>query len=108
MTEMERREAGIDSLLRSSMAAPVPTLSPDFEQRVIRGLRPGSRALGRNRRILLACYGLLSVVTSAVVMRGEGLDWAAIDVMILAPLALAGIVSWASRSTHATMRPSAK
>jgi len=30
---MDPREAGIDSLLRRSMAAPVPILPPDFDQR---------------------------------------------------------------------------
>ena len=108
MTEMEPREAGIDSLLRRSMAAPVPSLPPEFNQRLMREVRRSSQPLDRYRRILLAGYGLTSVVASAVVMRGQGLDWGAIAVMILGPLALVATVPWARRATHTTMRHSAK
>ena len=108
MTEMEPREAGIDSLLRRSMAAPVPSLPPDFDQRLMRELRQSSQVLARYRRILLTCYGLVSVVTSAMVMRGQGLDWGAVAVMILGALALVATVPWARRATHTTMRHSAR
>ncbi|MFN0105189.1 MAG: hypothetical protein ACKV2U_24275 [Bryobacteraceae bacterium] len=96
MTEMEPREAGIDSLLRRSMAAPVPSLPPDFDQRVMRELRQSSRVPGRYRWILLTCYGLISVVTSAVVMRGQGLDWGVVAAMILGRLALVATVAKSS------------
>ena len=46
------------------------------------------QGLGRYGRIVLTFYGLISVVVSAVVMRGQGLDWGAIAAMILGPLAL--------------------
>jgi hypothetical protein len=108
VTEMEPREAGMDSLLRRSMAAPAPSLPPDFDQRLMRELRQSSQAPARYRRILLTCYGLISVVTSVVVMRGQGLDWGPIAVMILGPLALVAPVPWARRATHTTMRHSAK
>jgi len=108
VTEMEPRDAGIDSLLRRSMAAPVPSLPPDFDQRVMRELRRSSQPLDRYRRILLAGYGVMSVAASAVVMRGQGLDWGAIAVMILGPLALVAAVRWARRATHTTMRHGAK
>lgn len=108
MTEMEPREAGIDSLLRRSMAAPVPSLPPDFDQRLMRELRRSSQPLDRYRRILLTGYGLTSAVASAVVMRGQGLGWGAIAVMNLGPLALVAAVPWARRATHTTMRHSAK
>jgi hypothetical protein len=88
VTEMEPREGGVDSLLRRSMAAPVPSLPPDFDQRLLCEVRRSSRPLDRYRGMLLAGYGLTSVVASAVVMRGQGLDWGAIAVMILGPLAL--------------------
>src|ERR1017187_6241067 len=100
MTDMEPRDAKIDSLLRRSLAAPVPRLPPDFDQRLMRELRPGSPVLDRYRRILLTGYGLISVVASAVVMRGQGLDWVAIAVMILGPLALVAAVPWARRATR--------
>ena len=105
---MEPREGGIDDLLRRSMAAPVPSLPADFDQRLMRKVRRGPQPLDRYRRILLTGYGLTSVMASAVVMRGQGLDWGAISVMILVPLALVATVPWARRATHTTMRHSAK
>jgi hypothetical protein len=110
---MDPREAAIDSLLRRSMAAPVPSPPPDFDQQLMRELRQGlqrqsSPVLDRYRRILLTCYGLTSVVVCAVVMRSQGLDWGAIAVMILGPLALVATVPWARRATHTRIRHSAK
>ena len=104
MTEMEPREAEIDNLLRRSMAAPVPSLPPDFDQRLMREVRRSSRPLDRYGRILLTGYGLMSVVASAVVMRGQGLDWGAVSVMILGPLTLVAAACWAWRATYTTMR----
>jgi hypothetical protein len=104
VTEMEPREAGIDSLLRRSMAAPVPNLPPDFDQRLLRELRRGPRVLDRRHRILLAGYGLISVATSAVVMRGQGLEWGTIAVMIAGPLALVAAVPWVRATTRHNAR----
>lgn len=104
MTDMEPRENGIDSLLRSSMAAPVPRLSQDFDQRLMRKLRQGSQPRNRYRRILIAGYGLTSVVASAVLMRGQGMGWGSIAVMTLAPIALVAVVPWMRRVTHATSK----
>jgi hypothetical protein len=98
VTEMEPRETEIDSLLRRSMAGPVPSLSPDFDRRLLREVRRSSQPLDRYRRILLSGYGLTSVVTSAVVMRGYGLDWGVISVTILGPLALLAAAGWARRA----------
>jgi hypothetical protein len=99
VTEMEPREAEIDHLLRRSLAAPVPSLPPDFDQRLMSKVRRSSQPLDRYRRILLTGYGLTSVVTSAVVMRGQGLDWGPLSVMILGPLALVAATGWAWRAT---------
>ena len=104
MTEMEPREAGIDSLLRRSLAAPVPSLSPDFDQRLMREVRRGSQPLDRYGRILLAGYGLMSALTCGVVMRSRGLDWGAITVTIIGPLALIAAARWTRRRTHTTMK----
>jgi hypothetical protein len=104
---MEPREADIDSLLRRSMAAPIPSLPLDFDQRLLREVRRTGQPLDRYRQILIASYGLTSVVASAVVMRGQGLDWGAIAVMILGPLVLVAAVSWSLRATHRKMRHSA-
>jgi hypothetical protein len=105
---MEPREAEIDSLLRRSMAAPVPRLPLDFDERLMREVRRSSQPLDRYRRIPLTGYGLTSVVTSAAVMRGQGLGWGAISVMILGPLALVAAARWARRATYTTMRHGAK
>ena len=108
VTEMEPSEAGIDSVLRRSMAAPLPSLPSDFHQRLMREVRRGSQPLDRYRRILFTGYGLTSALVSAVIMRGQGLDWGAIAVMILGPVALAAAAPWARRATRTTMRHSAK
>ena len=101
--QTEPREGEIDRLLRCSMAAPVPSLPADFDQRLIRELRRGLQPFDRYRRLLLTGYGLTSAVTSAVVMRGQGLDWGAISLMILGPLALLAAVCWARREARTSM-----
>lgn len=108
MTEMEPRETGIDNLLRRSLAAPVPRLQPDFDERVMRELRRTSQPLDRFRTTLLVGYGLISVVASAVVMRGQGLDWGPIAATILASLAVVGAVALVRRATQTALRHSAE
>jgi hypothetical protein len=118
MTEMEPRDAPVgsqidnqrdrqmDNLLRRSMAAPIPSLSPDFDQRLmrkIRDLRPGAQPLDQYRKLLLTCYGVVSVVASAVVMHGQGLGWGPTAGMILAPLALVAATPPAWRAAHAAL-----
>jgi hypothetical protein len=94
----------IDNLLRRSMAAPVPSLPPDFDRRVMRKLDRKSQPLDRYFRILMTGYGLLSVVVSASVMRGQGLGWGAIAVTILAPLALLATTLRVRSAIHSTVR----
>jgi hypothetical protein len=118
VTEREPHETGIDGLLRRSLAAPVPSLPLDFDQRVMRELRQrsagqssqhrSSSALDRYGWILLTGYGLISVAVSAVVMRGQGLQWGAIAVMTLAPLISVATVTGAGRAIRTTMRHSTK
>ena len=110
MTEMNPHQPGIDSLLRRSMAASVPSLPPDFDQRVMRELREQRRSsepLDRYRRILLTGYALTSGIASAVVMRGQSLNWGPIAMMIVAPLVLLAAARWARRATHTTLPRSA-
>jgi anti-sigma factor RsiW len=87
MSDMDSREAEIDNLLRRSMSAPVPRLSPDFHQAVSRELRRRSQPPTQYGRILLTGYGVISAMTSILVMRGQGLGWGAIAAMTLGPLA---------------------
>jgi hypothetical protein len=106
MTEMEpretetTREAKMDLLLRRSLAAPVPSLPPDFDERLMREVRRSSQPLDRYPRLLLIGYGLTSVVVSAVVMRGQGLDWGTISVMTMGPLVLVAAARWARLSSR--------
>lgn len=88
MSDLDPREAEMDGLLRRSMAVPVPRLSQDFHQALSRKLRRRSEPPHPLGPILLAGYGFVSLVTSIVVMRGQGLDWVAIAVMTLGPLAV--------------------
>jgi hypothetical protein len=78
----------MDSLLRRSLSAPVPSLSPGFDERLSREVRRGSQPLNPKGRMLLAGYGLLSAAVCVVVMHGQGLGWEAIALMTLGPLAL--------------------
>jgi hypothetical protein len=89
MSEMDPREAEIDSLLRRSMAAPVPRLPPSFDQVLSREVRRRSQGPQRYGRILLAGYAVISVAASIVVMRGQGLGWGVITMTTLGPLVLA-------------------
>jgi hypothetical protein len=77
----------MDRLLRRSMAAPIPRLSPDFHQGLSRELRRSPLAPGRFGRILMAGYGAVSIAVCVIVMRGQGLGWGPIAVMTLGPLA---------------------
>ena len=106
--QMAPNEFGIDRLLRRSMAVPIPTLSKDFDQRLMREVRRGSRPLDQYRRNLFAGYGVISVVVSAMVMRGQGLDWGVVSGAILASLALVAITRSAWRASHTTLRHSAR
>jgi hypothetical protein len=102
---MEPDDSGMDGLLRRSLAAPIPRLSPDFGgrvmRRVIRKTRRGSRPLDRYGRLLLSGYGAVSVATCAVIMRSQGLDWWVIAATTLAPLVLAAVARPVWRATHA-------
>lgn len=109
MNEPEPRETGIDGLLRRSLAGPAPDLPPDFDRRVLRELRQASRRPGPWDRVLLVGYGVVSAVISAVVMKGQGLGWEVVTVLVLSPLALvaAGPVArgLARRGVGAAMAP---
>ena len=88
MIEMESRDAEMDDLLRRSLAAPIPNLPSDFEQRLLGEVRGDSRAPRRYREFLLGGYSLTSVAVCAALMREQGLDWAAIAAFTLTPLTL--------------------
>jgi hypothetical protein len=58
----------VDALLRDAMAADVPVLSPGFDDRVLRSVRP--RRLTFGGRVVLGAYAALSVAACAWMMAG--------------------------------------
>ena len=88
---MESNSDGIERLLRSTMAGPIPKLAPDFDQRLMRAVRQDSPRLKAFRGRILTSYALVSSVVCAVLMRGQGIEWTAIAVLVLTPLATVAI-----------------
>jgi hypothetical protein len=88
MPEPDSRQDLMDGLLRRSLAAPPPRLSADCHARLSHKLRRRSerRSFGP---ILLGAYGVVSLLVSLVVMRGQGLDWAPIVATTLGALTVA-------------------
>jgi hypothetical protein len=84
----------MDRLLRTSLAAPIPTLPPNFDQRVLREVNRSAQPLNPYARNLLVAYAVVSVIASAVVMRGQGLAWNGVALTTFAPLALVATVAW--------------
>ena len=79
------------------MSAPIPTLAPNFDQRVVREIQRSAQPLSRYARMFFVAYALVSIVASAVVMRGQGLHWGAIAVALLASLAVIPALRWTGR-----------
>jgi hypothetical protein len=75
----------MDRLLRETMAADVPQLSPGFDARLMRRVRPPR--LTTMGRVVIAVYIVFAVVTAAWVMRGLPLEWIATAVAIGVPAA---------------------
>ncbi len=57
----------MDRLLRDAMAADVPELSPAFDARVMRRVRP--RRLAPMGRVVMAVYVVVAAATAAWLMR---------------------------------------
>jgi len=84
----------MDRLLREAMAAEAPRLSPAFDARVLRRVRP--RRLTPLGRGLLAVYAVIAVATAVWFMRGLPLELIALAVVVGAPLAV-GASAYARR-----------
>jgi len=88
---MEHQQGEMDGLLRRWMSGPVPSLPADFERRLMRKVRRGPEGLDSRGRILLIGYGVASVLTSAAIMRGQGMGWGTIAATTLAPLGVVAL-----------------
>lgn len=95
MTELEPHGDGIESMLRRSMAAPEPKISPDFEKRLMCEVERRVNPLGRNGWLLLGGYGIVSVATCVAVMMSQRLSGWMTTGMILGPIVLTATVIWA-------------
>ena len=79
-------------LLREALAAPLPRLSPSFDNRLRRRLRP--RHLTASGRAVMAVYALVAVATAGWLMRG-------LPPATLAAAAAIGVAAAAATSVYA-------
>ena len=86
--EMGPHKPDVDHLLRRLANVPVPTLPPDFDQRIMRKISRQAQPLNRYSEILLIGYGLISAASCALIMHGQGLHMGLITGLIIAPLAM--------------------
>ena len=75
---------GMDRLLSQSLSAPVPTLSPDFDRRVLRQARP--RRLSRPSIRALACYAAFALAISIWTMRWADIEWPLVAASAVVPV----------------------
>ncbi len=75
----------MDRLLRHAMAADAPQLSPAFDARVMRRVRP--RRLTPMGRVVLAIYIVLAAATAGWVMRDLPAAWIVAAVAVCVPVA---------------------
>lgn len=62
-----REDDLMDALLRERMAAPAPTLSPGFDAKVMRRVRP--RRLTASGRLVMTIYALVALAATGWLMR---------------------------------------
>ena len=60
-------DEGMDRLLRNAMVADLPRLSPEFDARVLRRVRP--RRLSSMGRVVIAVYVVIAAAAAAWLMR---------------------------------------
>ena len=75
----------MDRLLRDAMAAEVPRLSPAFDARVLRRVRP--RRLPPMGRLVIAAYAVVAAATAVWLMRDLPIESLVAAVAIGVPVA---------------------
>ena len=75
----------MDRLLKDAMAADVPQLSPDFDARVMRRVRP--RRLTPMGRVVIGAYILAAAVTTTWLMKDLPVELVAAALAISVPVA---------------------
>ena len=80
MSDQER----MDRLLSQAMSAPVPTLSPDFDRRVLKHVQ--KRRLSKPGMLALVLYAAFAIVISVWTMREAAIGWNLIAASALVPL----------------------
>jgi type VI protein secretion system component VasF len=74
----------MDRLLHSTLSATAPPkLSPAFDSRLKRRLRP--RRLSPAGRLIMVAYALLMLVACVWAMRSESINWGLVAIAILTP-----------------------
>ncbi|HKE87376.1 MAG TPA: hypothetical protein VKB50_26650 [Vicinamibacterales bacterium] len=86
----------MDRLLRDAMATDAPQLSPAFDTRVMRGVRP--RRLTAMGRVVIAVYIVVAAATAVRLMRDLRMESIAAAVAIGLPVA-AGVSVYGRRLT---------
>lgn len=84
----------MDELLRDAMAADVPELSPAFDARVMRAVRP--RRLTPMGRVVIGAYILAAAVTTTWLMKVLPVELVAAALAIGVPVA-AGVGAYGRR-----------
>jgi hypothetical protein len=80
----------IDRLLQDAMTAEVPQLSPGFDARVLRRVRP--RRLTTTGRVLIAAYVVIAAATTLWLMRDVQTTWIVAAIAVGTPVAAAASV----------------
>ena len=75
----------MEQLLRDAMAADAPQLSPAFDARVMRRVRP--RRLTPIGRLVLAVYIVVAAASAVWLMRDLRMEWIIAAVVISVPVA---------------------
>jgi hypothetical protein len=84
----------MDQLLRDTMAAEPPTLSPEFDARVMRRVRP--RRLTQTGRWLIAGYVVVAAATAGWLMRDVPASAIVAALVISVPIAV-GVSAYGRR-----------